>query len=162
VRLLLFCFLICFNAIGQVEFSRDVIGSSGSTFSNSNIQFDFTLGEVFSKTLISISEENIQTIGFQQPNKDDEIIISVPENINDDFALYPNPTSKIILFKTQNLNNFPFTICDQQLRSVLEGHVINGKAEVDVSKLKSGAYYFIYVDQNAQSNSISFLINKTE
>ena len=155
-------FFLSLTTISQVQFSRDVIGSSGGNVSNSQIQFDFTLGEVFTNTLINIPDDKIQTNGFQQPNKGDQIIISVSEQTNDDFALYPNPSSKSLVFKCENYDQFPYTIFDQNFKLVLEGNIVNGEAEVDVSKLESGTYYFIYPDRQGSAKSISFIINKTE
>jgi len=57
-------------AMGQVQITRQVIGSTGGDVTGSNISVSFTVGETVIQT---VSNSMILTQGFQQPEEDTEL-----------------------------------------------------------------------------------------
>ena len=57
--------LVNFFFFGQIEISREVMGSAGQSVSNDHLQMSYTIGESFTAT---IQNDIIKTLGFQQPD----------------------------------------------------------------------------------------------
>lgn len=66
----LFLMLISTVSFGQVQISRQVIGSTGGDAAGSNITISFTVGETVIQT---ISNSMILTQGFQQPDGGEDL-----------------------------------------------------------------------------------------
>ena len=135
----LIVFLVCYISHSQLDFSRDVIGSSGKRLSNNNIQINFTLGEVFTSTL---SNNEIHTLGFQQSDQTD-IVISVPENNEFNVELFPNPVTNIIIFQPNNSFSYTYLVYDTKKAILFKGENENDFF-LNTSELSAGKYFFEY------------------
>ena len=98
--------VVNFFFFGQIELSREVMGSAGQSVSNDHLQMSYTIGESFTAT---IQNNLIKTLGFQQPDvlPTTELPFEIPgglspndDNINDTWLLagfenYPDATVKV-------------------------------------------------------------------
>lgn len=151
-RLLLISGLVlCCTANSQIDISRDVFGSAGTEFSNTNIQVSFTIGETFTSTL---TNTEIHTLGFQQTNQS---AVSVIELSNVEIGLYPNPANNQITFVSSLDEPFTFKVFDVTGRIILEGSHQQTILTLDVSNLVEGKYFFEYNRENQESIITSFI-----
>ena len=98
-----------------------------------------------------------QTLHYQNshtPNWGEECVLSVNSFLNNNFKLYPNPTSASFSQDLHNhLPNFYVHIFDVSGKKVFSQFVSNSKFEkVDVSALESGLYL---VEIKTGSNKMS-------
>ena len=98
--------LVNFFFFGQIELSRDVMGTAGKAINASNMQMSYTVGEPFTATL---QNNQMHTLGFQQADAlpASELSFLVPgglspngDDINDTWLLtgfenYPYATVKV-------------------------------------------------------------------
>lgn len=139
------------SASGQIGVSRDVFGSSGTEFSNSNMQTSFTIGETFTSTL---TNSEIHTLGFQQTNQS---AVSVVELNNVEVGLYPNPADDQITFISSLEEPFSYQVYDVSGRLILEGRHQQSMLTLNVSNLVEGKYFFEYTLDNQQTITTSFI-----
>ena len=151
-RLLLISGLVlCYTAGAQIDISRDVFGSAGKEFSNTNIKASFTIGETFTSTL---TNTEIHTLGFQQTN---QTTVSVIELSNVEIGLYPNPASDHITFVSSLDEPFTYKVLDVTGRIILEGSHQQTVLTLDVSNLVEGKYFFEYKRENQESIITAFI-----
>jgi hypothetical protein len=131
--------------------SRSVIASGGSSFSSSNLQADWTIGESitgdFSSTSLQVGQ------GFQQGP--DAVSTGTVELSGNQLLLYPNPTNGLLYVK------FPgqFTDRDELLFLSADGkqiaipHQPNGKDTwlFDLSGIAGGTYFLCLINGGSQT-----------
>jgi hypothetical protein len=142
--------LIVVLMISSVGFSqsleRQVIGSAGDYATSGSISLSYTVGEVATTTL---SNGNlILTQGFQQPDSDTINSIDEPLFVGD-IAVYPNPTSDIVIVKINTDQTGLSLVLTNPLGQDLVATEIdtNGGSytgEVDMTRLAAG-HYMLYL-----------------
>ncbi len=131
-----FC-LFVIHANGQ-SIERSVIGSSGGSFSNSNLNVQWTIGETVVSTLSAGSI--LLTQGFHQYNSNSSSIVSI---LHSNIEVYPNPTENLLHFKMNNsIEMAEITMTDingktvkTELWNTMDSHTI------DISNLAPGVYH---------------------
>jgi hypothetical protein len=135
MKKLLLLFLI--SSIGQAQsISKQVIGTSGKTLTNSNLKLSYTVGEPVVGLMTSGGNQlgngyypalNLQTL-------------SVEDNVLDvQLKVYPNPTSQSLYVSHPDMNSFGITIVDLNGKQLYSG-TINKEEPLDVSNYTQGMY----------------------
>lgn len=152
-RLLLILILgSCFTASAQIQITRDVIGASGTEFSNTNLGISFTIGETFTSTFGLGSTQH--SLGFQQS---DLSFASVHELNNDVVTIYPNPTSQQLTLTTSSEIPFLYHIYDVVGRVVWNGRSQNSVLTLDVTSIGIGKYIIEYIPESGQTQYLPFI-----
>lgn len=153
-RLLLLLMLVlgsCFSAGAQLQTTRDVFATSGTEFSNANLEFSFTIGETFTSTF---DPNSTHTLGFQQG---DLSFLSVHELNNDVITIYPNPSSEQMTFTSSSESPFVYHIYDVTGRVVWNGRSPNGVLTLDVTSIVVGKYMLEYIPESGQIQHLPFI-----
>ena len=138
-RLFIFLFLVIIHSnFSAQNILRQVIGSSGNSFSNSEIKLQSTVGQ---SSLVSSEEVNDYLFLSQGFNK----TRFHQRKIDDwDVFVYPNPNNGDFYFYTtlKAEENIDFTIFDASGRLIKTG---SGKGQekikVDLQKVVTGVYF---------------------
>lgn len=136
---------------------RFVIAAGGASVSNTDVQLDYTFGEVAVATL---SAGSILTQGFHQPG---DVSVGItdfkPELLQ--LEAYPNPTQSILNLSFTSTAPTPFTATVLDVTGRKVGIEINEIATaqwstaIDVSSLSAGSYYIAI--NNLQNQSIGVI-----
>ena len=151
--LLFICFLGSLSITAQ-SISKQVIGATGATQTQSNLRVSFTVGEpvVGIMTADGIQLGNgyypaldLQTLSIEQP----ELELS--------FLLYPNPTSQALYVTHPSLPSFHLQMVDVNGKQVFSG-IINNNEALDVTKYAQGMYVVIVENpENNQKNTYKII-----
>lgn len=153
-------FHLSLGAIAQTA-ERQVLGSSGGSYSDPTIQADYTIGETI--TTSGLSGSFVVNQGFEQnPTnttgiKDKKVLVN--------FSLYPNPAQNLVtltLNTTEALTlNFSLTsLTGQVILSNQESIKVqqNYKREIPLQALASGIYFInLYSEESGLLQSIRFV-----
>ena len=116
--------------------SKQVIGTSGKTLTNSNLKLSYTVGEPVVGLMTAGGNQlgngyypalDMQTLSIEQP----ELELS--------FMLYPNPTLQSLYVSHPELNSFGVTIVDLNGKQLYSGTIIK-EEPLDVSSYTQGMY----------------------
>jgi len=132
-----FLFLLLFSPLlvfGQVT-SPSLISSSGDSYSNSNVNMDFSIGEVVIETH---QNNEILTQGFHQE------ILQISTGISElDIVtkVYPNPTTNIVVVELEKDISGEVLIYDINGKLMLSDKLDNERIkQFDFSKFSQGNY----------------------
>lgn len=159
-KLLLLALIVSVGTNAQTA-DRQVLGSSGGSYSSASLSADYTTGEVVTATGSSGTFTISQ--GFQQA-------LQIPTGIKEkkalvNFSLYPNPAKDQITLTLISNEAFAISIsmtnsvgqvvlADQQATKVNQTY----KREIPLQALASGVYFVnIYDDKNGLLQSIRFI-----
>lgn len=122
-----------------------VIGSLGGSFTNANIDVNFTAGEAVIQTLSSA--QVIITQGFHQPEMADSTNSLNEINTKGTIALYPNPTNAILNVRLEDFGQLAgeaeleiYNLNGQRVYSETIYSIGNGSIQLNVQGLESGHY----------------------
>jgi len=119
---------------GQVT-SPSLISSSGDSYSNSNVNMDFSVGEVVIETH---QNNEVLTQGFHQEIL--KIYTGVSE-IDLVTKVYPNPTSDFVIVELENDNTGEILIYDINGKLMISDKLDNERIkQFDFSKFSQGNY----------------------
>ena len=149
LSLSLFCSAFSF---AQLSISRDVIATSGSEISNSNLQINFTIGETFTSTLSSTN--NTLSMGFQQG---DLFVASTPEKEQEELTLFPNPADNQITLKSSLTSSFNYNVYDISGRIVMSGKGSGHSLILDLTNLVRGKYFIEYIPETGENQYLPFI-----
>ena len=123
-----------FLVFGQVT-SPSLVSSSGDSYSNSNANMDFSVGEIVIETH---QNNEILTQGFHQE------ILQISTGISElDIVtkVYPNPTSDFVIVELENDNNGEILIYDINGKLMISDKLDNERIkQFDFSKFSQGNY----------------------
>lgn len=123
---------LCSHVLFTQSIERQVIGSTGTTLSNTDISMSFTVGEM--ATTVFTTDELILLQGFHQG-----VFSDITDNELLDLIIYPNPT--VDSFKIKNLTeSATIKIYDIRGRVLLEKKIATPDDKIDVSELSSALY----------------------
>jgi len=135
MKKLLFFFLITLTGYSQ-SISKQVIGTSGKTLTNSNLKLSYTVGE----PVVGLMTAGGNQLGNGYYPAMDLQALSVEDNVLDvQLKLYPNPTSQSLYVSHPELNSFGITIVDLNGKQLYSG-AINKEVPLDVSNYTQGMY----------------------
>ena len=129
---ILLAFLFPIFVFGQ-DTSPSLISSSGDSYSNSNVNMEFSIGEI----VIETHQNNvILTQGFHQPVL--KVHTEVSE-LNLVTKVYPNPTSDFVIVELENDNTGEVLIYDINGKLMLRDKLNNERIkQFDFSKFIQG------------------------
>ena len=121
--------------VGQIT-SPSLISSSGDSYSNSNVNMDFSIGEVVIETY---QNNEILTQGFHQG-----VLKVVHTGVSElDFAtkVYPNPTTNIVIVELEKDITGEILIYDINGKLMISDKLDNERIkQFDFSKFSQGNY----------------------
>ena len=135
-------------------FSQTLFGTSGGTISDSNHQFDFSIGEVVVADLSGSGQ--MVNVGFQQPYYD--FFISTEAIKKPNFQVFPNPFSA----RFQFISDLPISsyVLYDALGKAIKNQQIEGESFVfDKPDLPKG-FYSLQVQFKNHSTQIVNLIHQ--
>ena len=129
--------LLLISSIGQAQsISKQVIGTSGKTLTNSNLKLSYTVGE----PVVGLMTAGGNQLGNGYYLALDIQALSVEDNIMDvQLKVYPNPTSQSLYVTHPEMNSFGITIVDLNGKQLYSG-TINKEEPLDVSNYTQGMY----------------------
>jgi hypothetical protein len=116
--------------------SKQVIGTSGKTLTNSNLKLSYTVGE----PVVGLMTAGGNQLGNGYYPALDLQVLSVEDNVLDvQLKVYPNPTSQSLYVSHPDMNSFGITIVDLNGKQLYVG-AINKEEPLDVSGYTQGIY----------------------
>ncbi len=135
-------------AISQTV-SPELVSSAGESFSNSNYQLDWSVGETVTAT--HSAGDFVLTQGFHQ---DTYIITAIKDLATDiNISVYPNPTSNFVIIDfsaPQKLENFKIIVTDINGKILEQAETTAYKKQLDFSDYADGIYYLSVEQKNNQ------------
>ena len=132
--------------VGQIT-SPSLISSSGDSYSNSNVNMDFSIGEVVIETY---QNNEILTQGFHQG-----VLKVVHTGVSElDFAtkVYPNPTTNIVIVELEKDITGEILIYDINGKLMISDKLDNERIkQFDFSKFSQGSY-LLHININDKKN----------
>jgi hypothetical protein len=78
--------------------------------------------------------------------------VGIPEsNLADQVQLNSNFTSNFLTVSNQSFKNIVLTIFDNTGKKVISKNLVNGVSEIDIQKLKSGVYFYNFMQQGTNA-----------
>jgi hypothetical protein len=141
--------LLC---LSSVLFSQELVGTTGSTIKNSEVEIAYAIGEIGIHTISST--ENIATQGLLQPNI--RIINNDCADILKSIIFYPNPARNELRLSTQYLGITHYQIFASDGKLVAsEPFTYN---PINLTKLSSGVYVIrLFVSCDNGYRAIKFM-----
>jgi len=116
--------------------SKQVIGTSGKTLTNSNLKLSYTVGE----PVVGLMTAGGNQLGNGYYPAMDLQALSVEDNVLDvQLKVYPNPTSQSLYISHPEMSSFGITIMDLNGKQLYSG-TINKEEPLDVSNYTQGMY----------------------
>jgi hypothetical protein len=135
ITLLFICFLGSL-IINAQSISKQVIGTSGKTLTNSNLKLSYTVGE----PVVGLMTAGGNQLGNGYYPAMDLQALSVEDNVLDvQLKVYPNPTSQSLYVSHPEMSSFGITIVDLNGKQLYQG-TINKEEPLDVSGFTQGMY----------------------
>lgn len=142
LKIIFFISSICFAQ----SISKQIIGSAGNNFSNTNIKVNFSIGE--SVVGIMTYNGNQLSNGFH-PGFNSEVL-DLNDNLkSEQIIVFPNPTSKFLYVHHSKLNTFEAIILDINGKVLYSGNFQND-IPLDISNYMPGLYMVII--ENKENN----------
>lgn len=141
--------LLCFYSI---VFSQELVGSTGSTIKNAEVEIAYAVGEIGIHTISAT--ENTVTQGLLQPNI--RIINNDCADLLKSVIFYPNPARSELRLSTQYLGitHYQIFAADGKLMAS-EPFTYN---PINLSKLSSGVYIIrLFVSCDNSYRAIKFM-----
>jgi hypothetical protein len=86
--------------------------------------------------------------------------IGLEENLADQIALYPNPTTGIVSLELNNLELDLIRVIDGRGRVITEITSCNNNCQIDISEYQDGLYQFLFVTSSGAQVSKSVILQK--
>jgi hypothetical protein len=112
--------LLLISSIGQAQsISKQVIGTSGKTLTNSNLKLSYTVGE----PVVGLMTAGGNQLGNGYYPAMDLQALSVEDNVLDvQLRVYPNPTLQSLYVSNPEMNSFGITIVDLNGKQLYHGN----------------------------------------
>jgi hypothetical protein len=128
------------------SFGQSLFGTTGGTLSDSQNQFDFSIGE---SILADVSAAGFTyTVGFQQPYYD--FFTSVLKSETSNFQVFPNPFSNAFRFEASSEIERYF-LMDASGKEVFQAQTTGTDFEYKVSNLPKGFYQLRVLMKNGKT-----------
>ncbi len=136
--------------------SKQVIGTSGKTLSNSNIKLSYTVGE----PIVGLMTAGGNQLGNGYYPALNLQALSVEDNVLDvQLKVYPNPTSQSLYVSHPDMNSFGITIVDLNGKQLYAG-TINKEEPLDVSNYTQGMYLITIENTTTNKKNTYKIIKK--
>ncbi len=139
----------------QAGHTQYVIDANGGSAISANYSFSYSVGEISTVTLKSISKSNYGTSGVIQP--DPFIIIKTEEEGFQSLYLFPNPSDSYFNIHTSYQGTLEYRILDLNSKELTKGKWM-GKP-LQIQNLEAGAYLIELKSNNPSSvKTIKFIV----
>ncbi len=144
----------------QLGIQNQVMSTAGNKFSTASYEIDFTLGEVFTTTLVS-ETGTIYTQGFQQPQRKKISILEPVALVNEPgmngFNVYPNPFRGDLTIEIPENSSISIKLYDNTGRLILNDQLSQLMNTIDLSMLPVGNYQLVLQTDEAFLGRISLI-----
>ena len=152
---LIFILLVSTMGYSQI-ISKQVIGTTGKTLSNSNLKVSFTVGE----PVVGLMTAGGNQLGNGYYPALDLQTLSVEDNTLDvQLKVYPNPTSQLLYVLHPNISSFGISIVDLNGKQLYVG-TINKDEPLDVSNYTQGMYLVTIENKETNKKNTYKIIKK--
>jgi hypothetical protein len=136
--------------------SKQVIGTAGSTQTNSNLKVSWTAGE----PVVGLMTAGSNQLGNGYYPALNLQALSVEDNSMDvQLRVYPNPTSQSLYVSHPELNSFGIQIVDLNGKQVYSGSISKNQP-LDVSNYSQGMYLITIENKEANKKNTYKIIKK--
>ena len=136
--------------------SKQVIGTSGKTLTNSNLKLSYTVGE----PVVGLMTAGGNQLGNGYYPALNLQALSVEDNVVDvQLKVYPNPTSQSLYVSHPEINSFVITIVDLNGKQLYSG-TINKEEPLDISNYTQGMYLVTIENKEANKKNTYKIIKK--
>jgi len=136
--------------------SKQVIGTAGSTQTNSNLKVSWTSGE----PVVGLMTAGSNQLGNGYYPALNLQALSVEDNSMDvQLRVYPNPTSQSLYVSHPELNSFGIQIVDLNGKQVYSGSISKDQP-LDVSNYSQGMYLITIENKEANKKNTYKIIKK--
>ena len=136
--------------------SKQVVGTSGKTLTNSNLKLTYTVGE----PVVGLMTAGGNQLGNGYYPALDLQTLSVEDNLLDvQLKVYPNPISQSLYVTHPEMNSFGITIVDLNGKQLYSGS-INKDEPLDVSNYTQGMYMVTIEYANTNKKNTYKIIKK--
>lgn len=158
---LMLLLLLWTGAANAQSADRQVLGSSGGSYSGTSLQADYTAGETV--TISGTSGSFTVNQGFQQNPANTSAIKEQSILVN--YALFPNPAQDVVTLTLTTKENLELKISltnavGQNIFADQDAEKINAsyKREISLKTLASGVYFLnLFDNKNGLLHSIRFI-----
>ena len=139
-----------------ITFGQEVISSQGNSYSNSNANMDFTIGEVIINT--ETDGTHYMTQGFHQTNW----FFAGLEHHTPSYeaVIFPNPTEESLNIKTSTYENVVYTLYDAQGKLVMQNELFEEQTSLQVSHLAPGKYSLVLNNKTEKLKTFKLIKHK--
>ena len=139
-----------------ITFGQEVISSQGNSYTNSNLNIDFTIGEVIINT--ETDGTHYMTQGFHQTNW----FFSELENHTPSYEaiIFPNPTEESLNIKTSTYENVVYMLYDAQGNLVMQNELFEEQTSLKVSHLAPGKYSLVLNNKTEKLKTFKLIKHK--
>ena len=153
--IILVLFLLCQSAIAQT-ITKQVIGASGKTLTNSNLKLSYTIGEPV-VGLMTAGGKQLSNGYYPALNLQ---TLSVEDNTIDvQLKVYPNPTSNLLYVTHPECNSFRISIADLNGKLLYQS-IINKEKPLNVSNYIQGLYLVTIENTTTKKKNTYKIIKK--
>ena len=154
---LILALILTFSSLSfSQSISKQVIGTSGKTLTNSNLKLSYTVGE----PVVGLMTAGGNQLGNGYYPAMDLQALSVEDNVLDvQLKVYPNPTSQSLYVSHPELNSFGITIVDLNGKQLYQG-TINKEEPLDVSSYTQGMYLITIENTTTNKKNTYKIIKK--
>lgn len=136
--------------------SKQVIGTTGNTLTNSNLKVSFTVGE----PVVGLMTAGGNQLGNGYYPALDLQALSVEDNTMDvELKVYPNPTSQSLYVLHPDISSFGISIVDLNGKQLYVG-TINKDEPLDVSNYTQGMYLVTIENKETNKKNTYKIIKK--
>ena len=154
MKKIIFLFLISNFGFAQ-SVSKQVIGASGKTLSNANLNLSYTVGEpvvgLMTAEGLQLSNGNHSGLNLQALSIEDN-------NLDLQIKVYPNPTAQMLYVSHPDFKTFSIQITDLNGKQIYLG-TINKEEPLDVSAYAIGMY-LLTVENKATNKKNTYKVIK--
>jgi len=135
--------------------SKQVIGTGGNNYSNSNFKLSYTIGE----PVVGVMTGGGNQLGNGYYPALNLQVLSIEDNTLDlQLIVFPNPTSQLLYVTHPDINSFAINIVDLNGKLIYSG-AINKDEPKDVSNYTQGIY-LVTVENKESSKKNTYKIIK--
>ena len=152
---LLFIFLLTATGFSQT-ISKQVIGTSGKTLTNSNLKLSYTVGEPV--VGLMTAGDNQLSNGYY-PAMNIKTLTVEDKSLDVQVKVYPNPTSQLLCVSYPELNSFAIQITDLNGKQIYSG-TIGKNHPLNVSHYTQGIYLVTIENKETKTKNTYKIIKK--
>ena len=154
--MVVFLVMVFYHTSQSQTISKQVIGASGKTLSNSNLKLSYTVGE----PVVGLMTAGGNQLGNgYYPAMDIQALSIDDATLNVEIKVYPNPTSQSLYVSHPEYNSFLIQITDINGKQIYTG-TIEKELPLDVSSYTQGMYLVTIENKETNKKNTYKIIKK--